>query len=216
MAVKLFLLGRPGSGKTTAASYLRMLARDENFSVHEENDYTFLQNMCLADSNHRRFRPTDHNGFDVLDFSVLDEALQALEREVARLSDSFHFITIEFARDDYSTALRNFSDTLFKDSYFLYFETNLETCLQRIHTRVAHPASEGDHPSLSDDGFRQYYGKDNSHYMRNHFTNEFRLSKQQLLYIKNERTKEVFAQNLRACYKDVFQLALRQPAFVSS
>jgi len=221
MAVRIFLLGRPGSGKTTAASYLSMLARDEKslsekFLSLEVNDYTFLRKMCIADTDHRRFRPTDHNGFDVLDFSVLDEALQDLEKEVTSLSDMYQFITIEFARDDYGKALKIFSNTFLKDSYFLYFDTNLETCLERIHARVAQPISEGDHPSLSDEGFRKYYGKENNYYIQNYFVREFSLQEQQLIIVKNEGTKEMFVQELRTHYHDVFQPALKQLLLVLS
>lgn len=216
MAVRIFLLGRPGSGKTTAASYLSMLARDSKFLSLEVNDYAFLQKMCLADTAHRRFCPTDHNGFDVLDFSVLDEALQDLEKEVTRLSDMYHFITIEFARDDYGKALKIFSNPFLKGSYFLYFDTNLETCLERIHTRVAHPISEGDHPSLSDDCFREYYGKENNCYIKNHFVREFSLQEQQLVIVKNEETKEMFVQELRTHYNDVFRPVLKQLLLVLS
>src|SRR5947208_3252305 len=82
MAVKLFLLGRPGSGKSTAARYIELLAADRKWSVVSLNDYTFLQEMFRADTQHQQFRPTgspESDAFDVIDFSVLDRALEKIK-----------------------------------------------------------------------------------------------------------------------------------------
>src|SRR5947209_18360649 len=129
------------------------------------NDYVILQKMFQADCEHRRFRPTEHNGFDVLDFSVLDTALEDLEKSVQECISCTNLITIEFARDDYSQALKQFSRKFLRNAYFIYIDADIETCLRRIHERVAHSTSADDHPSLSDDAFRIHYQKDNRQYM---------------------------------------------------
>src|SRR6267142_1165556 len=107
MVVKVFVLGRPGSGKSTASRCLRQIPQRHDWTVVHFNDYDILKEMFLADIHHEKFRPTAHNGFDAIDLSVLDHALQELERRVLRANSSAQMVTIEFARNDYREALRN-------------------------------------------------------------------------------------------------------------
>lgn len=192
MSFKVFILGRPGSGKTTAARYISALAKARGFTAIHLNDYDILKQMFLADTEHRIFCPTEHNGFDVLDFSILDTALQALGKEIEQHDTTEDIITIEFARDDYYQALKNFRYGLFYDACFLYIDANVETCLQRIHKRVALPTTEDDHPSLSDESFKIYYGKDHKHYMLSEFSLDFHINDKQVEVIENEDLYEHF------------------------
>ncbi len=80
MGATVFVLGRPGSGKSTAAHYLTELAQRRNFSPLFLQDYDILYKMFIEGSE--KFRPTDCGGFDVLDYSVLDSVLRQLERSV--------------------------------------------------------------------------------------------------------------------------------------
>src|SRR5689334_6970588 len=118
MAVKVFILGRPGSGKTTAARHVVKLVQSNNCLARHFNDYEILRAMFHSDYEHKKFRPTEHNGFDVLDFSVLDTALQDIEKSVQELISSLDLITtIEFARDDYSKAFKHFSSNFLREAY---------------------------------------------------------------------------------------------------
>jgi hypothetical protein len=49
MSVRLFVLGLPGSGKSTAARYIEMLARDCGWETSHFNDCDVLFQMVLAD-----------------------------------------------------------------------------------------------------------------------------------------------------------------------
>ena len=49
MFIIVFLLGRPGSGKSTTESLIRMLARDHGWLYHSINDYEHLQKMFLRE-----------------------------------------------------------------------------------------------------------------------------------------------------------------------
>src|SRR5260370_41551086 len=98
MAEKLFILGRPGSGKTTAARHVVKLAQGKGCSALHFNDYDILRAMFQADDEHKMFRPTEHNGFDVLDFSVLDTALQLIDKSVRECMSSADLITLGFSR----------------------------------------------------------------------------------------------------------------------
>jgi adenylate kinase family enzyme len=177
MVVKVFVLGRPGSGKSTAARCLRQIPQRHDWTVVHFNDYDILREMFLADIHHEKFHPTAHNGFDAIDFSVLDHALQELERRILQVNSSVHMVTIEFARDDYREALKNFSPTFLRDAYFLFIDVALETCLHRVRERVERAASADDHPSFSEEIFRSYYGRENKLYMYRRLQKEFKLQK---------------------------------------
>ena len=175
MGVKVFVLGRPGSGKSTAARHLNHLMRCQDRTVKHFNDYDILLEMFQADTEHKKFRPTDHNGFDAIDFTVFDDALKDLELRVQNEVERTDLLTIEFARDDYRTALKQFSPDFLQSSYFLFLDTDIETCLQRVHDRVERAEMYDDHPSFSDDIFRWYYARDNRHYISYQLRVEFGL-----------------------------------------
>lgn len=81
MAVKLFVLGLPGSGKSTVARYIKAYAKNIGRSAPHFNDYDILCIIFQADDGHKMFSPTEQNdGFDVFDFSVLDIVLEKLEK----------------------------------------------------------------------------------------------------------------------------------------
>src|SRR5437588_9092638 len=90
MSIKLFILGRPGSGKSTAYHHIDDFVGQHfcGWSTIRYNDYNILREMFLfeklfqTDAKRRKFRVTEHNGFDVIDFSVLDTALKELEKQV--------------------------------------------------------------------------------------------------------------------------------------
>ncbi len=165
--VKLFILGRPGSGKSEAyrqiENYLQETHND--WSVVHYTDYEILQEMFQfekhfqIDEKLRKFQPREHEGFDVRDFSVLDDVLKELEKKVrfnSSEANNEQLIVIEFARDDYGKALKLFSQGFLKDAYFLFINSNINTCIQRVHSRIAHSISLDDH-FVSDEIIYNYY-----------------------------------------------------------
>ena len=205
MAVKLFVIGRPGSGKTTAAHFIAAFMRDNGLSVGSINDYDLLKTMFDADIEHNKFLPTEHGGFDVLDFSVLDLALQELEKKVQELMSTVDLITIEFARDDYSQAMKQFNVDFLKDAYFLFIDADIDTCLVRIHKRVTNPKTANDHPSLSDKKFREHYFKDNKPYITFDLKSTYALDERQVMVIENMGSWGEFGKQLNECANVVFQ-----------
>ena len=179
MKAKVFIVGRPGSGKSTAARCIAMWAKDFGYLTRHINDYEILKEMFRADTEHKKFRPTEHGGFDAIDLSVLDAALKEVEGKVQECLSShpMHLVTIEFARDDYHDAFKQFTPAFLENAYFLYTDADIDTCLQRVHKRVACPASIDDHPSFSDDLFRYHYSKDNTPYMKYQLQGNFNVKK---------------------------------------
>src|SRR5215469_9913160 len=127
MPVKLFILGRPGSGKSTASHHIAVTAWSRGWFVLRLEDYDILLRMFHADSGKEKFWAREHGGFDVRDFSVFDTALKELEEKIRLhlLLEKRHTLSIEFARADYQQALKLFSPELLQDAYFLYIETEV-------------------------------------------------------------------------------------------
>jgi adenylate kinase family enzyme len=180
----LFALGRPGSGKSWASRHILERVRDVEWT--RIKDYVILYDWFLADKAQKRFCPSAYKGFDVVDFSVLDEALVEVQGQVLKLRSSTtenELVIIEFARDDYSKALQQFDAGLLKNAYFLFVEAEVKTCIQRIHERVKEPGD--DNHFVSDEILKRYYSKDNVHYMMHGIQKEFGIEHQRVKVIHN-------------------------------
>lgn len=201
MAVKLFSLGLPGSGKSTVARYIHAYAKDYHWSVAHRNDYAILQEMFLNDTEHK-FKPADVGGFDVLDLTVFDTALKRLEEEAQRYNSdakSEEIISLEFSRANYEHAFRQFSREFLQDqdTYFLYLAAELNTCKQRISNRAADPLFEDDYP-VSEYIFEKYYHQDDGRYLPNILEREYQIDRQQVMIIENNGSLEAVSTEINA------------------
>lgn len=178
MLAKVFVLGRPGSGKTTAIYHLLNLAHQRGYSALSIDDYSILYRMSHDEKHHEQFRHTAYDGFDVLDLSVFDIALQRLEQQVRALSahDSNGIITIEFARNDYAQALRQFSADFLQDAYIFFVDADLNTCIERIYQRIAAPQKTSGH-FVSDYIMHTYYSYDNWPYVSTQLASTYHITK---------------------------------------
>jgi hypothetical protein len=167
MVEKLFVLGLPGSGKSTAARFIEMLARDYRWIPRRFNDYDILYEMYLADTEGKRFSKAEYDGFDVHEHIVFDEALIEIEKRVSQrcmvAGDKDELIIIEFARNDYCDALGLFSPAFLQDAFFLFLDTDIPTCRKRIKYRSEHPETPDDH-YVSEYIFESYYQNDDRQY----------------------------------------------------
>ncbi len=179
MLVKIFFLGRPGSGKTTAIQELCDIAHHRAYSTICMDDYHILSRMSQEDTQRKKFRTTNYGGFDVLDPTVFDTALEILEQQVqtALQTERDGIITIEFARNDYRQALRRFSPDFLKDAYIFFIEANLNTCIQRIRQRATNPITGSKRHFVSDYVMHTYYSKDNWTYIIDEMKAEYTINK---------------------------------------
>lgn len=172
MVIKLFLLGRPGCGKSSAARYIVEQLEKQGRSSQRFNDYDILWQMFeeeTSDDNrmHKRFRPAggreidgrEYRGFDILDPQALSEALASLQDRVnvSMLSSTEELFIIEFARNNYDETFRQLSRDFLQSSYFLFIKSNVEDCIHRIHERVAQPSAPLDDHFVSEFALRNYY-----------------------------------------------------------
>jgi len=116
------------------------------WSVETFNDYPFLREMFLADDG-KRFRPTEYNGFEVLDPLVFEEAFRRLKQKIQHFQhlSSKTLITIEFTSNNYLQALKVFGGEFLQESNYLFMLADLATCLSRVNNRTIHPECPDDY-----------------------------------------------------------------------
>ncbi len=204
MGVKVFVLGRPGSGKSTAARHMIELASRRSYQSLFVQDYDILYKMFLNDRKHELFRPTDRGGFDVIDYSVLDNALRQMEEEV---EDSLalkrtDMVCIEFARSDYQVALNIFSPAFLRDAYIFFIDSDLEYCIQRVRERVTDPPLP-DHHFVSEYVMRTYYSNDNWEYMARQCEQEHRFCKE-IVAVRNDGLLSVLLEEVGDFAESIF------------
>lgn len=192
MAVKLFVLGLPGSGKSTVARYIKTCTTNQRWSTTRFNDYAILQEMCCNDTESKQFRPLCHNAFDIIDLKVFDIALIRLEQQVNSYipsAKSDEIILIEFARNDYQKAFGQFSYEFLQDAYYLYLDTEIDSCKKRIRDRITNRTCDDDY-YVSDYIFEAYYHGDNGQCLSYILKREYKINKQRILVIDNNCSLE--------------------------
>jgi len=214
MVAKVFLLGRPGSGKTTAFQCIEEWAKGFGLPVRRYREYTILCDMFK--SRRGEFKEAKHGGFDILDFSVLRESARCLQSQVQTYirerAQENELLFIELARDDYGQALRQgFTPDFLQDAYFLFIEANLEKCIQRVHHRFFHPAGTDGH-FISEHILREHYCFDNKKYMAKRFQQDYDLQKT-VTVIANNSSYDRFCKKLRPFARYIFsQIGIEIPA----
>jgi len=192
----MFILGLPGSGKSTVAHYIDdyMVKQYQNRSTKRINDYDILYKMFKVDIE-GKFGPTSHKGFDVLDLSVFDTALREMEKEARSLiptMKSTALIIMEFARNDYLQSFKQFKRDFLQGAYFLFLNADINICKKRIGARVANPKTEDDH-FVSGYIFEAYYDKtdkDDGLRLFIHLQTEYGINDQKIKIIENNGAYE--------------------------
>ncbi len=199
MSIKLFVFGRPGSGKSAAARYISKLTENKGLSSVRVNDYHILLDMYHADSKQEKFLPTTYveGGFDIIDFSVLNEALKDVEKLAQENIDSkkYSLIILELARADYVATLEQFNPSFLQGAYFLLIYSDIKTCIDRVNERTAHPVTPDDH-YVSDRIMNDYYQKDNLRYIPTKLISDFKVPKSRIKIINNTESLQTFIRRI--------------------
>jgi hypothetical protein len=192
MAHKLFILGLPGSGKSTIACHIidYFKRNHKEWSTQHLCDYDLLNSMFLDDRDQKHFYPTGHKGFYVKSPFIYDKALKQLETEIVSCEYPDNaFIVIEFARSDYERAFANFNPAFLRDAYFLFLDVEVKTGMKRVRDRVKHPHSQNDH-FVSKYTFEFYRQKDTNKYLSEvvqHITKKYGIRSRRLKILNNNK-----------------------------
>jgi hypothetical protein len=173
LACIVFIMGRPGSGKSLAARCISGRGESQTcllpgWDVEHLTDYPLLMTMFqdeeLADldNSQRRFAASSPSGFVVKDFSVLPEVLvkmnEVLVQKMAQLTSPTLFL-VEFARDDYGNwqdIWSMFAAPILENAYCLCLQANMQLCMSRVHERTSNKQCEHD-TFVADEVMTTYY-----------------------------------------------------------
>jgi thymidylate kinase len=209
MIAKLFVLGHPGSGKSTVSRYIvdYVGSQRNGWTANRFNDYDIMLEMFLSEEHKHRFHPTHkHLGFNVHDPLVYDEALKKLENIVKTPFSSSHneLIVIEFARNDYKKALQQFSPDFLSNTYIIFLDVDISICLRRINERVAHPTGLDDH-YVSSKIFRNYRHTNPKQYISSNLKTDFDFDEDTVLIINNKGEEKDFTNPINHFINTIFK-----------
>ena len=159
MPIKLFLLGRPGCGKSSAIRCIRRYTQNKQWPIIRFRDFDILKQMSNEERYKKAFVPTRYDGFDIVDLSVFDEALKRLDRRLNTYisnTNAHEIIMIEFARSDNIDAFHYISPSVKEEAYALFINTDIEECVRRVENRMIDPKSDDDH-YVSEKAIREIY-----------------------------------------------------------
>jgi len=156
----VFLLGRPGCGKSVVYKIIRENLEKKEIYSPRVDDFLTLKEILARDKEFKRHILKD-GGFAVTDWTVVDEALSDLCKLVKKEKADKKIIFIEFARDNYRHAFENFTKDVLDDSLILYLYSTFEECYKRNVARFQKAKKDGhDDHIVPLDLMKTYYKTD--------------------------------------------------------
>ena len=104
-------------------------------------------------------------------------------------------LLLEFARDNYQSALKQFQLAFLQDAYFLFFEADLDMCVRRVYERSSNPISCNDH-FISEQMIRSYYSEDNRPYLTYSLLADYGISDKRVHVIDNTESRREFKKQI--------------------
>jgi len=134
----IFLIGRPGCGKSAVFRILEEQLRAKGFKgeLKRIDDFPLLKHIFDTDVQHKRHRPAPGGGLKVTDDTVWDDLAKGLNDQALKLQSPNRLLFIEFSRDKYIRAFKNFSRELLKNSLIVYVDAPFDVCWERNARRV--------------------------------------------------------------------------------
>jgi adenylate kinase family enzyme len=134
----VFLIGRPGCGKSVVFRIIEEQLRAKGFKgeLRRIDDFPLLKHIFDTDVEHKRHRPAPGGGLKVTDDTVWDDLAKGLNDQALKLQSPDRLLFIEFSRDDYVRAFKNFSPKILKNSLIVYVDAPFDVCWERNARRV--------------------------------------------------------------------------------
>ena len=157
----IFLLGRPGCGKSIIYNMLGELLRKEKLAseVMRIDDFPVLKDIVDEDKEFKRHLRKE-GGFEVTDLSMLDDVLKRINGQLKKLEKPGRVIFVEFSRNSYIHAMKNFDRDVLNRSLILYIYAPFDVCLERNVRRFREEPKGLDDHIVPSDMMKKYYRHD--------------------------------------------------------
>lgn len=136
----IFLLGRPGCGKSALYRELgkRILASGQAKTIERVDDFPILwariqRDDALEKEGKERIYSTWSKkvGYHITYPGFFDEILQQVNSDVLKIDKPDHMIFLEFARPGYVQALQNIDQRILGNCIVIYLQVSFNTCWER-------------------------------------------------------------------------------------
>ncbi len=133
----IFIVGRPGTGKSTIRKPLsEMLENRLGAKIKEMDDYDSLKQMFLADLRCERFNPIGGGGFLIKDPAVFNEVLKRISSDCLASFETPNTWVMEFARGHYLEAFNSFDSKILKKSVVIHMVCDKNKIFDRLDARA--------------------------------------------------------------------------------
>jgi adenylate kinase family enzyme len=160
-AAKIFLLGRPGSGKTTVARAVKEAVESTGAagSVKLLSDAAYLWRIFRASGpGDDSVEPTKDGGYLIKDPALYQRAAEDLAKRAKRMQARATLLILELSRRNYIGALETLERAGVELDLIVYLNVDLETALRRNRQRAM--ASRGDRHYVSEQEMRTTFASD--------------------------------------------------------
>lgn len=140
----IFLLGRPGCGKSAVYNQVIKKLKNEQlaYDFPRVDDFSKLWSKFMEDDKNelegkpRKYsRKTEDGGYKVINDKTWHELLQEVNTDIIPMQKKGRVVFVEFSRDNYIDAFKNFSKDILNHALALYINVPFEICWQRNAAR---------------------------------------------------------------------------------
>jgi adenylate kinase family enzyme len=161
----VFLLGRPGCGKSTIYRELerRILHSGQAKTCERVDDFTRL--WADYEEDHAREREgkerlhsvwTD-SGECIITLKYLNDILTEVNADLLQIDKPDHCVFVEFARPSYVEAIQSFDNRILENSLMVFMEVSFDTCWARNVARHEAAIATGGDDHLTPREAMEYY-----------------------------------------------------------
>lgn len=163
------MIGRPGCGKSAVFRIIeeKLLAGGYKGELKRIDDFPILKHIFDTDVEHKRHRPAPGGGVKVTDDTIWDDLAKGLNDQALELQSPDRLLFIEFSRDNYARAFRNFSPETLKNSLIVYIDAPFDVCWER-NARRAREEQGLDAHLVSREEMEKTYAKDDCEELPQH------------------------------------------------